>query len=364
MALTEEVIKKRLKAINSTQDCIQTTSLWVIHHKESCIDKIAKCWMDVYKQANDNLRIALIYVMNDVVQRVGKKDRHDSVKMAFHPHVVNAFAMASKTVKKTITRDEIGFRTKTYFQNAELTEKARNILERSDFNFRDKMADKMKDRVGGTKILNEMDDSRNNQMSENDGFDENCKMSLNLQLRDVTVVDDAYEKFAIGIKDTKKELEEAMKTGIFPGMSPPRDAPSPAASDDPFAMQGMGEDAAGSAEDMDIDDGMPILDPRLQRLINQKSRADNNSNQLASPTVIDPRQASRAPPIRPAVHQQPPPPNFFSPSTAMGTMHIDTSQPPPPFPPRPAVSPIFNPNTPPPFGNFGPEGPRGGMGNQ
>lgn len=48
---------------------------------------------------DDNLRIALIYVMNDVVQKstTAKKDKktsNDMVKMAFHPHVVNAFGMA------------------------------------------------------------------------------------------------------------------------------------------------------------------------------------------------------------------------------------------------------------------------------
>lgn len=31
-----------------------------------------------------------------------------------------------------------------YYQNEELTEKARNILSRSDFNFKEKMQDRMK----------------------------------------------------------------------------------------------------------------------------------------------------------------------------------------------------------------------------
>lgn len=32
----------------------------------------------------------------------------------------------------------------SYYQNEELTEKARNILERSNFNFKEKMQDRMK----------------------------------------------------------------------------------------------------------------------------------------------------------------------------------------------------------------------------
>ena len=42
----------------------------------------------------------------------------------------------------------------------------------------------------------------------------------------------AYEKFGVGIRQTKRELEECLTTGVFPGMSPPRDAPSPDASED------------------------------------------------------------------------------------------------------------------------------------
>ena len=51
----------------------------------------------------DTLRIALIYVMNDVVQ-MSKHDKDRAVPMAFHPHVVNAITLSSNEVKKPIQR--------------------------------------------------------------------------------------------------------------------------------------------------------------------------------------------------------------------------------------------------------------------
>ncbi|KAI1730801.1 RNA polymerase II-binding domain-containing protein [Ditylenchus destructor] len=447
MALTEESITKRLRGINTTQESIQNTSLWILHHKDAYIDKVAKCWMEVYKKGNDTLRTALVFVMNDAVQKAGKKDRNDSVKMAFHPMVVNACAIASPAVKKSIGRcvhvfeerrvfpahiisemkEALNAKKRTeepddtlgeidhialireiegYYTNEEITEKARNILARSDFNFKEKMQDKMKDRAGGTKILNEMEDSRNklNQfLNSVEKHHAKCqkvremlqaaKSSLNQQLRDVTIVDDAYEKFALGIKSTKKELEQIIKSGNFPGMSPPRDAPSPEPNFDPFGNT-LGQ---GASEDMDMDDdevpgasisvhlSMPskapiptipassALDPRLQRLLGQRQQSmQQNNSQLQSnqtdqhpSSTIDPRQASRQS-HPPKLQTNPnfatgsqPGPVVFSPATGMQTMKLDTSHPPPTLfspsgHPQNQMSPLppmmFDPNKPPPFG--------------
>lgn len=49
MALSEENIRKRLSALNTSQDSVQTASLWIMHYKDSAIDKVTKCWMDVYR---------------------------------------------------------------------------------------------------------------------------------------------------------------------------------------------------------------------------------------------------------------------------------------------------------------------------
>lgn len=49
MTLLEETILKRLGAINTSQDSVQTASLWIMHYKDTAIDKVTKCWMDVYR---------------------------------------------------------------------------------------------------------------------------------------------------------------------------------------------------------------------------------------------------------------------------------------------------------------------------
>ena len=47
-----------------------------------------------FDSADDKLRTALIYVMNDAVQKSSKKGNGETVTMAFHPHVINAIGMA------------------------------------------------------------------------------------------------------------------------------------------------------------------------------------------------------------------------------------------------------------------------------
>lgn len=48
LAPNEEIMKKRLGNLNSTQESVQTCSKWLLHHRDS-IDKVANCWMEVYK---------------------------------------------------------------------------------------------------------------------------------------------------------------------------------------------------------------------------------------------------------------------------------------------------------------------------
>ncbi|VDN26624.1 unnamed protein product [Gongylonema pulchrum] len=97
-----------------------------------------------------------------------------------------------------------------YHKGNLVMERARELLSRSDFNFRDKIKSRMKEI-------------------------ERAKRSFALQLRDATVVEDAYQKFGAGIDEVRAEVEEMLKSGFYPGASPPRDAPSPTANDDPFS---------------------------------------------------------------------------------------------------------------------------------
>ncbi|KAF7634095.1 CID domain-containing protein [Meloidogyne graminicola] len=306
---TEDTMRKRLMSVNSTQESVQTCSKWLLHHRES-IDKIANIWMEIYKQskANDKLRTALIYVLNDVVQKAASK-RDINVTLTFHPHLINATTISSLNVKKAISRcvevfgernvypahiieemktalvsriatekdesqnaTEIDFQKlirsiESFYKNEMLTEKAREILSRSSFNFKESVQGRVKDRNEGIKALADMDSSRQKLISFLDTVEKHKQKGLqlhemmkrtentfNLQLRDVTVINDAYERFAEGIKKTKQQLESLTTSGGMLGESPPRDAPSPTLGDDPFIHGVDGEELAGGGDDMEMDD--------------------------------------------------------------------------------------------------------------
>uniref|UniRef100_A0A914GRF9 CID domain-containing protein n=1 Tax=Globodera rostochiensis TaxID=31243 RepID=A0A914GRF9_GLORO len=353
--------------------------------------------MDIYKKASDKLRIALIYVLNDVVQKAANK-RDTNVTSALHPHWINATGLSNVSVKKPISRcvevleqrnvypphiieemkaalvsriatekdetqsGDLDFSQMTRGIDSFFKNEAREILARSSFNFKESVQSRVKDRDEGVKALADMDTSRQ-------------KM-----LRDVTVVNDAYEKFAEGIRETKQQLETMEKSGalVSDASSPPRDAPSPTAGDDPF-LHGVDGDEATGAEDMEMDEedapgpsscflkpskdyvasipAVPEIDPRLQRLVSQSVMSTNqfphngnmpmpaNMNRtMLDPRQLDPRQArffpppqpppqlpqqlNFPPPIIPPPGISPPPPAAQNP-TVDSMLAMDKTQPPP-----------------------------------
>ncbi|VDK48565.1 unnamed protein product [Cylicostephanus goldi] len=93
--LTMDSAMRRFQDIHSmSQEAIETISLWVMHYKDKkSIDIIVEAWLESFKVAKkDEQRIALFYVMNDVVQRA--KNKHMDVLIpAFQPAVLSAVTM-------------------------------------------------------------------------------------------------------------------------------------------------------------------------------------------------------------------------------------------------------------------------------
>uniref|UniRef100_A0A0N5AWJ7 CID domain-containing protein n=1 Tax=Syphacia muris TaxID=451379 RepID=A0A0N5AWJ7_9BILA len=292
MVLSPEIIERRLRAVDQTSESIQTTSMWIMHHKDS-IAEIVKVWIELFKTASDSLQIALFYVANDVCQKAKKRGDAAILLNAFAPHWTSAISVVKSLsssrenggVIKAIERildifderqvysksqlddmrsaligvnetEEGGFEFDTdvlakfieaYHKGEMVMERARGILARSDFNFKDKIKSRMKDRQGGEKFLEEIEmaqkklenflstlskhKTRGTHLME---ILDAGKRFFTLQLRDVIVVEDAYQKFSSGIDAVRLELEEMLKTNIYPGASPPRDAPSPTPNEDPF----------------------------------------------------------------------------------------------------------------------------------
>lgn len=48
MVLSEEVISRRLRAVDQSSESIQTTSMWILHHRDS-VSQFVTCWMDVFR---------------------------------------------------------------------------------------------------------------------------------------------------------------------------------------------------------------------------------------------------------------------------------------------------------------------------
>ncbi|CAG9539172.1 unnamed protein product [Cercopithifilaria johnstoni] len=287
MALSEEVIARRLRAVDQSSESIQTTSMWILHHRDLAA-QFVNCWTEVFRTAGDSLQIALFYVANDVCQKAKKKGDSHILLQAFAPHWVNAisYSRGSENVQKAVSRILDIFEERQIYSKSQLAdmraaqndsneledntlidfdigylirdvegyhkgnlvmERARDLLSRSDFNFKDKIKSRMKDRRDGEKFMGEIEQSytkltdffgalaKHRKRGQHLlGEIERAKRCFTLQLRDVTVVEDAYQKFGAGIDEVCAEVEEMLKTSVYPGASPPRDAPSPTANDDPF----------------------------------------------------------------------------------------------------------------------------------
>uniref|UniRef100_A0A914YMV0 CID domain-containing protein n=1 Tax=Panagrolaimus superbus TaxID=310955 RepID=A0A914YMV0_9BILA len=105
MALNEDIIQKRLKQVKIAQESVETISSWILHHVKY-VSTISRVWFDVYLTANDELRISLIYVMNDVCQKSRKSPKEQFIKItsSFFHHLRYAIQLSNDKVKEKIRR--------------------------------------------------------------------------------------------------------------------------------------------------------------------------------------------------------------------------------------------------------------------
>ncbi|RWS29366.1 Regulation of nuclear pre-mRNA domain-containing protein 1B-like protein [Leptotrombidium deliense] len=69
---TSEALQKRLSELNSSQQSIQTLSLWLIHHRKHHA-AIVQTWFKELKKARQNRKLTFMYLANDVIQNSRKK---------------------------------------------------------------------------------------------------------------------------------------------------------------------------------------------------------------------------------------------------------------------------------------------------
>ncbi|KAK7792284.1 hypothetical protein R5R35_013313 [Gryllus longicercus] len=69
---TEGALAKKLADLNSSQQSIQTLSLWLIHHRKHHAT-IVRVWFKELQKAKDNRKLTFMYLANDVIQNSKKK---------------------------------------------------------------------------------------------------------------------------------------------------------------------------------------------------------------------------------------------------------------------------------------------------
>uniref|UniRef100_A0A1I7UY93 CID domain-containing protein n=1 Tax=Caenorhabditis tropicalis TaxID=1561998 RepID=A0A1I7UY93_9PELO len=324
VVLTSDVVYNRLQDMkNPTQEAIETMSLWIMHYKDKAsIDLIVDGWLNCFKTAGtDSKRIALFYVMNDVVQKA-KMKHADTIIPAFQPAVLTAVGIGRKQEAVKNSRNVFSTASTTAMENLldegyeaedqalevdadDLYKKitnfvsARNVIadmmkfvNEGDFDYKEKCRSGMRDREEGAHILQEVHEAidtivqvrhtMENQKKKMMALSETLELAKRVflhQKREVLVVEEAYVNFRDGIKAVHTDLMEMEEKGVYPGLlSPPTD-------DDPYGRN-VDSNRAGSQSafwgdnrnqiDMEIDDDerpqAPMMKPALQALVGISSQ--------------------------------------------------------------------------------------------
>ncbi|KAI0985106.1 hypothetical protein GJ496_004904 [Pomphorhynchus laevis] len=99
----EGALNKKLDGLNKSADCIQTASLWIIHHREHH-ERIVKCWYSHMQSATSEKRLLLFYLANDIIQNCIRKHAH-----IFHEQFLEYVTkvipyLRCKTIRKEVER--------------------------------------------------------------------------------------------------------------------------------------------------------------------------------------------------------------------------------------------------------------------
>ncbi|CAF3792205.1 unnamed protein product [Adineta steineri] len=100
---TSASFEKRLTTVNSTQESVQTLSLWILYHRNQ-YEHLLKTWFKVLKKSKPSHRLTLFYVANDVIQNA-KKHNALVYNQAFKPYLSSAMIHVKENgIKKKVQR--------------------------------------------------------------------------------------------------------------------------------------------------------------------------------------------------------------------------------------------------------------------
>ncbi|CAG9089277.1 unnamed protein product [Plutella xylostella] len=98
---TENALIRKLQELNSSQQSIQTLSLWLIHHRKHHA-AVVKTWHKELLKAKDSKQLTFLYLANDVIQNSKKKG----------PEYGQEFGIVLKDALKHMAKTGINAKTK------------------------------------------------------------------------------------------------------------------------------------------------------------------------------------------------------------------------------------------------------------
>ncbi|CAF4925609.1 regulation of nuclear pre-mRNA domain-containing protein 1B isoform X1 [Pieris napi] len=101
---TENALIRKLQDLNSSQQSIQTLSLWLIHHRKHHA-AVVKTWYKELLKVKDSKQLTFMYLANDVIQNSKKKGPEYGKE--FGEVLVDAFKLMAKTGINTKTKHSL-----------------------------------------------------------------------------------------------------------------------------------------------------------------------------------------------------------------------------------------------------------------
>lgn len=100
-AFTESALLKKLQELNSSQQSIQTLSLWLIHHRKHH-QAIIKTWYRELQNVPETKKLTFMYLANDVIQNSKKKGPEYGREFGVVLHKVFAYIGENCTNEKLL----------------------------------------------------------------------------------------------------------------------------------------------------------------------------------------------------------------------------------------------------------------------
>lgn len=119
--------EKRLNLVDSTQESVQTLSLWILYHRSQA-ESLLKIWFKVLKKSKASHRLTLFYVANDVIQN-SKKQNALVYQQAFKPYLNSAMLYVKEApIKKKIQRILEIWRERNVYEDEFIDELLKKLL--------------------------------------------------------------------------------------------------------------------------------------------------------------------------------------------------------------------------------------------